>query len=187
MLGDGETVAWLTPHTAVAREGRKVVYYYWRQLEGFMQLLFQCRRQRYSRLGSLPRAFIGDLRCCSSIVGRASVVHSVMLHKYGFRDGALFNAASLAYLMEQCQCLKTLSLVGLTSLQEDHIRVPGTYSRPGLEIELKSSQIVGAAAVVLAQVLGRNQGPTKLNCYDFDNSVLADGLRGNSRLKCQQP
>jgi hypothetical protein len=36
----------------------------------------------------------------------------------------------------------------------------------------------------LAEVLGRNQGPTDLlHCHNIDCFVLADGLRGNSRLK----
>jgi hypothetical protein len=39
----------------------------------------------------------------------------------------------------------------------------------------------------LAQVLGRNQGPTKLDLCDIDNFVLVDGLRGNSRLKSFRP
>jgi hypothetical protein len=34
----------------------------------------------------------------------------------------------------------------------------------------------------MAKVLGRNQGPTVLDRCQIDNSVLADGLRGNSRL-----
>jgi hypothetical protein len=40
-----------------------------------------------------------------------------------------------------------------------------------------------AAAIALAQVLGRNQGPTKLEYCNIDNFVLANGLRGNSSLK----
>jgi hypothetical protein len=39
----------------------------------------------------------------------------------------------------------------------------------------------------LAEVLGRNQGPTKHNSCVIDNVVLADGLRGNSRLKLFTP
>jgi hypothetical protein len=35
----------------------------------------------------------------------------------------------------------------------------------------------------LAEVLGCNQGPTKLDYCVIDNLVLVDGLRGNSRLK----
>jgi hypothetical protein len=35
----------------------------------------------------------------------------------------------------------------------------------------------------LAEVLGRNQGPSKLYDCEIDYSVLANGLRGNSRLK----
>jgi hypothetical protein len=93
-----------------------------------------------------------------------------------------FNTTTLANLMEQCQSLQALTLEEIV-LDEDHIRVLGAYSRPGLEIELKNYRIVGAAATVLVNVLGRNQGPTKLDGCWIDNSVLVDGLRGNSRLK----
>jgi hypothetical protein len=68
-------------------------------------------------------------------------------------------------------------------LYEDEIRVLGNSSRPGLEIELRSCRITGAAATVLAQDLKRDQGPTKLDYCAIDNFVLADGLRGNRRLK----
>jgi hypothetical protein len=68
-------------------------------------------------------------------------------------------------------------------LDEDPVRVLGTLSRPGLEIELKHCQIAGAADAVLAEVLGRNQGPTKLDGCGIDNLLLAEGLRGNSRLE----
>jgi hypothetical protein len=115
----------------------------------------------------------------------ASVVHSVKLSNNGYHYRSI-NAPSLAYLMEQCQSLKTLTLSHL-ALDENHIRVLGALSRPGLEIELNRCQITVTAAAVLAQVLGRNQGPTKLYSCDIDNSVLADGLRGNSRLKSWIP
>jgi hypothetical protein len=72
-------------------------------------------------------------------------------------------------------------------MDEDHVRVLGALSRPGLEIELNCCEITVTAAAVLAQVLGRNQGPTKLYWCDIDYSVLADGLRGNSRLKSLRP
>jgi hypothetical protein len=78
--------------------------------------------------------------------------------------------------------LKALRL-DKVEMDENHFRVLGAYSRPGLEIEPKRCRITGAAAAVLAEVLGSNQGPTKLDdCY-IDYSVLSDGLRGNSRLK----
>jgi hypothetical protein len=41
--------------------------------------------------------------------------------------------------------------------------------------------------VGLRVILGRNQRPTELDWCDIDNSVLADGLRGNSRLKRLTP
>jgi hypothetical protein len=94
----------------------------------------------------------------------ASVVHSVfILRRLRSSDDALINATSLEYLMEQCQSLKGLSLINL-DMDESQIRVLGTYSRPGLEIELEHCRIEGAAAEALAEILGRNQGPTELFC-----------------------
>jgi hypothetical protein len=61
--------------------------------------------------------------------------------------------------------------------------VLGAHSRPDLKIELYECRIAGAAAEALVEVLGRNQGPTKLYHSEIDNSILADRLRGNSRLK----
>jgi hypothetical protein len=84
--------------------------------------------------------------------------------------------------MEQCQSLKFLSLIGL-EMDEDHCRVLSGYSRPGLEIELKHCKITSIGARALAEILGRNQGPTQLEYCRIDNFILADGLRGNSRLK----
>jgi hypothetical protein len=88
--------------------------------------------------------------------------------------------------MEQCQSLKVLSLANL-EMDENYCRVLGTYSRPGLEIVLDDCKITSAGASALGEVLGRNQGPTKLDrCY-IDNVVLANGLRENSRLKSLKP
>jgi hypothetical protein len=84
--------------------------------------------------------------------------------------------------MKQCQSLKVLTLKDL-EMDEHHCRVLGVYSRPGLEIEMEGCAITGSGARALAEVLGRNQGPTKLYRCKIDHLVLADGLRGNSRLK----
>jgi hypothetical protein len=85
--------------------------------------------------------------------------------------------------MEQCQSLKVLSLKDL-ELDENHCRVLGAYSRIDLEIELIRCTLTSAGTIALGEVPESNQGPTKLDyCDDFDNSVLANGLRGNSRLK----
>jgi hypothetical protein len=111
-----------------------------------------------------------------------SVAHSVILRKRGSLGGALINAASLAYMMEHCQSLKVLRMQDLI-IDENQCRVLGAYSKPYLEIELTDCAITAAGTSALAEVLGRNQGPTKLDRCDIDYSVLADGLRGNSRLK----
>jgi hypothetical protein len=52
---------------------------------------------------------------------------------------------------------------------------------------LDHCKLTSAAAGVLAQVLGRNQGSTKVDFCYLDNVVLADGFRGNSRLKSLRP
>jgi hypothetical protein len=89
--------------------------------------------------------------------------------------------------MEQCQSMKILTLLNVEPLDEDQTRVLGAYSRPGLEINLDRCKLTSAGASALAEVLGRDKGPTKLYFCEIDNSVLADGLRGNSRLKSLTP
>jgi hypothetical protein len=88
--------------------------------------------------------------------------------------------------VEQCQSLKALILEQI-SLTEDLLRVLGDLSRPGLEIKLKHCRIADATGAELAQILGRNRGPTKIDLCEIDNFVLANGLRGNSRLKSLNP
>jgi hypothetical protein len=180
MLGNEDTIAWLTPDAAVTRQGGSM-----------LQSWVQNRVCRYD--------FIADgedikvvactpehlLVICDVVLQllAASVVHSVTLCKWRPRDGAMINSATLAYLMEQCQSLKVLKLQSLESLDEHHCRVLGTFSRPGLEIEMIRCKLTSAGTSALVEVLGRNQGPTKLDSCRIDYSVLADGLRGNSRLK----
>jgi hypothetical protein len=100
----------------------------------------------------------------------------------------MINAVTLAYLLEHCQSLKALTLIDQT-LDENHCRALGDYSRPGLEIVLRRCKLTNAGTSALVEVLGRNQGPTKLAyCHTgTDYSVLADGLRGKSRLKFLKP
>jgi hypothetical protein len=113
----------------------------------------------------------------------ADVVYSVILDEATYLRGAiLISAASLAYLMEQCHSLKHLTLRHL-EMDEGHCRVLGTYSRPDLEIELKYCKLTSAGTSALAEVLGRNQGPTRIDCFDLETFLIADGLRRNSRLK----
>jgi hypothetical protein len=114
-----------------------------------------------------------------------SVVHSLLIYKWRPHH-LVINAHPLVYLMEQCQSLKVLSLKEL-KLDENYCRVLGTYSRPGLEIVLDDCKITSAGAGALVEVLGRNQGPTKLKACEIDNVVLANGWRGNSRLKSLKP
>jgi hypothetical protein len=176
MLGNKSTVAWITPHTYVT---------YGMLLDGSCRSCFNADGKV---LCGLARSTEHLLEICDVILRllAASVVHSVTLHNWYHRDGTMINAASLAYLMEQCLSLKALTLEHL-KLDQDHCRVLGTYSRPDLEIVLDRCKLTSAGASALAEVLGRNQGPTKLVVCNVDNIVLADGLRGNSRLKRLRP
>jgi hypothetical protein len=104
----------------------------------------------------------------------------------GCLEDFLINAPALGYLLEQCQSLKSLKLRQLT-LDENHCHVLGGYSRPGLEIVLSCCRFTKAGTSALVELLGRNQGPTRLDLCFVDNSVVANGLRGNNRLKSFRP
>jgi hypothetical protein len=181
VLKSRNTIAWLTPHAAVSGEGGRGESY-WVHLDESCRFCFRADGKAIWALARSPEHL---LEICNVVLRllAASVVHSVILHKYGSRDGALIYAPTLAYLMEQCQSLKALTLNNL-EMDENRCRELGTFSKPGLEIELIRCKLTSAAAAVLAQVLGRDQGPTKLTyCDIIDYSILANGLRGNSRLK----
>jgi hypothetical protein len=112
-------------------------------------------------------------------------VYELDLRYYSHHNETFFDAAGLAYLMEQCQSLKALKLEKV-ALDENHFRVLGDFSKPDLEIELNDCEFTGDASV-LAEVLASNHGPTKLDCCYMDYSVIANGLRQNSRLKSLYP
>jgi hypothetical protein len=183
MLGNGETVAWLTPHAAVALEGERV-HQSWLRLGEPYRFTLNADGIEIVACAISPEHL---LELCDVVLRllAASVVHSVTLgnalNSYDDAD-TLIIALTLAHLMEHCQSLKCLSLMNL-EMDENHCRVLGGYSRPGLEIVLISCKLNSAATSALVEVLGRNQGPTKLHFCDIDSFVLADGLRGNSLLK----
>jgi hypothetical protein len=176
MLGNGDVIVWLTPHAAIAY-GRRI--HFWRQPVQSCFLFTVDGKE----IGAWSRSSAALSEIVDVVIRllAASVVHSVILGKK-FNAKVPINAATLGYLMGQCQSLKTLTLLHL-ELDESHFRVIGAYFRPDVEIELIYCVITDAGASVLAEVLGRNQGPTRLdNCY-IDAFLIADGLRGNSRLK----
>jgi hypothetical protein len=91
----------------------------------------------------------------------ASVVRSVSISRLTNED-VFINAPSLAYLIEQSQSLKVLTLVNL-EMDENHCRVLGGYSRPGLEIILIRCDFTCAGTSAMVELLRRNQGPTNLD------------------------
>jgi hypothetical protein len=181
MLRKRNTVLWITPYTAIAKE--EFVVDSWGRLDESRCTSFNVDGKGIVVLARSPQH---SFEICDVVLRllAASAVHTVILPNLGFRGGSI-NATSLAFLMEQCQSLHVLSLYDL-DLDENHCRVLGVYSRPGLEIALTRCKLTSDGISALAEVLGRNQGPTKLEFCEFcdiDNSVLADGLRGNSHLK----
>jgi chaperonin cofactor prefoldin len=185
MLGNRNKIVWLTPHAAVARPlpGRGAQS--WGELEDSCRLSFSADGKEIVALSRSPEHL---LESCDAVLRllAASAFHSVILNK-GDYPRALINAPTLAYLMEQCQSLKILSLNYL-EIDENHCRAFGAYSRPGLEIELIHCKLTTAGSNALAEVLlGRNQGPTKLHHCDIEYSVLVNALRENSRLKSLTP
>jgi hypothetical protein len=189
MLGNGETVAWLTLHAAVAREGGRAPIWLSSEDDDNDDIVYKFS---FNVDGTDIFAVARSSEALSEIIdvvlrlvaANARDVYELTLWNAGLDDEVLFfNAPSLAHLVEQCQNLKALTLQELVCLNEDHFRVLGAMSRPGLEIVLKYCKFTSAGASGFAEVLGRNQGPTVLEDCNIANSVLADGLRGNSRLK----
>jgi hypothetical protein len=179
MLENGDTVVWLTPHAHVVRADGRLA---WRRSYDYSFRL-NVDGQTISAVARSSEAFLEILDIVRRLLlADASQVYELKLTNVCRHDEVLFNAPSFAYLVEQCQSLKALTLDNLT-LDEDHCHVLGNFSKPGLEIELYNCRISSVAAEALAEVLGRNQGPTSLNRCHVDYSVLANGLRGNSRLK----
>jgi hypothetical protein len=187
MLGNVyvDTVAWLTPHTAVGRGGGiGMALHAWNQLDESCIFYFSVDGKEIFAMALSPEHL---LEICDIVLRllAVSVVHSIRLINSGSSDSYI-NAPTLANLMEQCQSLKSLSLQNL-KMDEDLCRVLGGYSRPGLEIVLDCCKITSAGASALAEGLGRNQGPTKLHLCEIDNFVLANGLRENRSLKSLRP
>jgi hypothetical protein len=184
ILGNEDTVAWLTPHAFVIRKGGSVMdyLYHLNNVEGD-ELCYFCFRADGEDIVASALSFEHLLEICDTVLRllAVSAVHSVTIHKWISRAVSI-SATSLAYLMEQCQSMKVLSLNYL-EMDESHCRVLGGYSRPGLEIVLSGCKFTSAGAIALLAILGRNQGPTKLDRCNIDNVVLANGLRGNSRLQ----
>jgi hypothetical protein len=181
MLESKYTVAWLTPHATIVRANGRA--------QTCVNMLMERDRQfgfdvDDNEIIVVARSLEHLLEICDVILRllAVSVVHSVILHKWNRSGGACINAPALEYLMEQCKSLKSLSLSNL-EMDENHCRVLGAYSRPDLEIKLKNCKLTSAGTSALAEVLGHNQGPTVLERCNIDYSILADGLRGNSRLK----
>jgi hypothetical protein len=165
ILENADTVAWLAPHAAVVRvrTNNGGGGYFWGQMDGSCSFCFDADGKEIIALARSPEHL---LEICDVVLRllAASVVHSVILNKGGSPADAGINASTLAYLMEQCQSLKVFKLLGLESLDENHCRVLGAHSRPDLEIELKYCKLTSAGENALAEALGRNQGPTKLEC-----------------------
>ena len=183
MLGRQNTVAWLTPHAAVMRRGWMASVFSFREFSVGDYYRFSCNIDD-NHITAAASSSEELLKICDVVLRllAASVAHSVILCNWTCPGDASIKATSLAYLIEHCQSLRDLKLEGIP-LDETQCRALGAYSRPGLEIMLTNCAITRDGTSALAEALGCNQGPTRLDGCDIDYSVLASGLRGNSRLK----
>jgi hypothetical protein len=156
MLENEYTLAWLTPHVAIGRGG--AVLDSLKQLNGSYCFHLHAEDIKIHAL-ACSSEHLSEICDVVLRLMAASVVHSPLLSNWNcFPHHVSINAASVEYLMEQCQSLKVLTLQDL-EIDEDQIRLLEEFSRPGLEIELKPCGISGAAATVLAQVLRRSVLP----------------------------
>jgi hypothetical protein len=189
LLGNEDTVAWLTPHTAVFRANGLAKEFLDRAVNTTADRPYY--RYSFNADGEQLYAMAPSSEALSEICDivlrllATSVARSVLIIRRAYED-VFTNAASLAYLMEQCQSLEALTLVDLT-IDENSCRALGAYSRPDLEINLIRCNLTSAGTSAFAEILASNQGPTNLDYCNIDNFVLADGLRGNSRLKGLNP
>jgi hypothetical protein len=107
LLGKEDTVAWLTPHAAVARPYGRVAQS-WKSVAGSCCIRFDVDGKV---IHAFARSLEHILEICDDVIRllAASVVHSVVLNNWNHRAIALINADTLADLMEQCQSLKVLA------------------------------------------------------------------------------
>jgi hypothetical protein len=179
MIRNRNKIVWLTPHTAVVRNHGEAVIAWNQQLDEPCGFCFSADGKEMVALARSPE-HLSEI--CDVVLRLLAVsfVYSLVLERGSSHNVTLINAPTLAYMMEQCQSLKFLLLEDV-EIDENHCRVLGDYSRPDLEIVLKRCAISDAGANALAEILGRNQGPTTIDC-EIDSVVVVNGLRGNSRL-----
>jgi hypothetical protein len=69
-------------------------------------------------------------------------------------------------------------------LNEEHIRALSNESRPYMKVTLDSCELEDSVDCrnAFIECLQNNRGPTKLSRCDIDHRVLANTLRGNTRL-----
>jgi hypothetical protein len=181
---DGDSLVWFTRSAVVFRKHELANIYSRLMYDANYSFTCNADGQQVNAVASSSNELLEICDVLLRLVAAKSDVRSVILSDWSSVTHVSINATrtSLAYLMEQCPSLKALTLTNI-EMEEDQIRVLGAYSRQGLEIVLFCCQLTSAGTSALAEVLGRNQGPTKLEICDIDYSVLANGLRGNSRLK----
>jgi hypothetical protein len=192
---DGDCLVWFTPSLSAAVFRRHAIANIYSVFmgDGFndTNYSFLCNLdgQEISATASSSNELLEMFDILLRLVAATSDVDSVKLSNWRCANHVSINATSLAYLMGQCQSLEVLTLHNAGDLDGDQIRVLGAYSRPGLEIVLIYCQLTSAGTSALAEVLERNQGPTKLEICDIDYSVLAGRLElhGNSSLKSLAP
>jgi hypothetical protein len=106
LLGNGDTVAWLTPLAAVALEDE--VQFVPSYSEGNYKCSFIVDDEKVVAYALSPEHLSEICDVLLRLVA-ASAVYSVVLDKRSRSDSVSTNAPTLSYLMEQCPSLKALT------------------------------------------------------------------------------
>jgi hypothetical protein len=100
ILGNGETVAWLTPHAAVAlEEGENDISLGGSWMSHAASISIPTKQ--WSPWLTLP-SICGDFDIVLRLMA-ASVVYSVILNRLSRMNDILISALTLAYMMEHCR------------------------------------------------------------------------------------
>jgi hypothetical protein len=158
ILGNEDTVVFLTPQAFVVRADgtayclRSNYYRFQLDVDG----------QQITAMARSSEAFseIVDVVLPPLLMANVSEIHELELRNVRRHGVASYDVPIFVHLVVQFKSLKFLTLERMT-LDEDDCRVLGNIS--GKNLELKGCIIEDAAAETLAEVLGRNQGPTRLD------------------------
>jgi hypothetical protein len=99
MLGNEDTVVWLTPHAAVVPANSESMAYCFGELDESCRYCFKADCKKIDAVARSPEHLLEICYVVSRLLA-ASDVHSVVLERWSSIDGAFIDAPTLAYLYD---------------------------------------------------------------------------------------